>query len=257
MNTCGDQDDPSSSSAPSQGDTLRQLKAIHFKLVTASQRLNEELTRPLAGSARPRTSGGGTSPTQGELIASLAGEFKAVIERLASTPSVRGSAAVQKVLRDFEGALKRAEMMLKEARRRQKQADERADKRDGDWAVEREGRTHTSQFQQTVAQPSVVDREVEANEAVIRERDTAMAHISAQIGDVHQIFVDLAVLVSDQGGQVDDIESNIERAKQRTEDGIAQIRRAERKAKRGRCNVFFLTGLAGMAVLVLLVVVMA
>jgi len=241
-----------------EGGALRRLKAIHFKLVTASQRLREELNR----------SPGGLDASQGDVVAALAGEFKAVLEEGSS--SVRESVAVQKVLRDFEAALKKAEAMLKETRRRQGQH------AGGVRGVAASPQT-TAQTVQAVPTQAVptqavptqavptqqtqavhpLDHELEANEAVIRDRDAALAQISSQIGDVHQIFVDLAGLVSDQGGQVDDIESNIERAKQRTEDGIGQIRRAERKGKRARCNVFFMTGLAGMAVLVLMIVVLA
>jgi len=219
------------------------LKAIHFKLVTASQRLREELNR----------SPGGLDASQGDVVAALAGEFKAVLEEGSS--SVRESVAVQKVLRDFEAALKKAEAMLKETRRRQGQHAARVRVVAASPQTTAQT-THAVPTQQTQA-VHTLHHELEANEAVIRDRDAALAQISSQIGDVHQIFVDLAGLVSDQGGQVDDIESNIERAKQRTEDGIGQIRRAERKGKRARCNVFFMTGLAGMAVLVLMIVVLA
>lgn len=219
------------------------MKAIHFKLVTASQRLREELNR----------SPGGLDASQGDVVAALAGEFKAVLEEGSS--SVRESVAVQKVLRDFEAALKKAEAMLKETRRRQGQHAARVRVVAASPQTTAQT-THAVPTQQTQA-VHTLHHELEANEAVIRDRDAALAQISSQIGDVHQIFVDLAGLVSDQGGQVDDIESNIERAKQRTEDGIGQIRRAERKGKRARCNVFFMTGLAGMAVLVLMIVVLA
>ena len=230
-----------------EGGALRRLKAIHFKLVTASQRLREELNR----------SPGGLDASQGDVVAALAGEFKAVLEEGSS--SVRESVAVQKVLRDFEAALKKAEAMLKETRRRQGQhaARVRVVAASPQTTAQTTAQTtHAVPTQQTQA-VHTLHHELEANEAVIRDRDAALAQISSQIGDVHQIFVDLAGLVSDQGGQVDDIESNIERAKQRTEDGIGQIRRAERKGKRARCNVFFMTGLAGMAVLVLMIVVLA
>ena len=231
-----------------EGGALRRLKAIHFKLVTASQRLREELNR----------SPGGLDASQGDVVAALAGEFKAVLEEGSS--SVRESVAVQKVLRDFEAALKKAEAMLKETRRRQGQHAARvrvvAASPQTTAQTTHAVPTHAVPTQQTQA-VHTLHHELEANEAVIRDRDAALAQISSQIGDVHQIFVDLAGLVSDQGGQVDDIESNIERAKQRTEDGIGQIRRAERKGKRARCNVFFMTGLAGMAVLVLMIVVLA
>ena len=51
---------------------------------------------------------------------------------------------------------------------------------------------------------------------MIEEREHGIAEIQAQIGEVNEIFQDLAVLVNEQGGMIDDIEANIVRTSART-----------------------------------------
>lgn len=58
----------------------------------------------------------------------------------------------------------------------------------------------------------LVENEVVYNEAVIEERDQGIREIQQQIGEVNEIFKDLAVLVKEQGHMIDDIEANIEKS---------------------------------------------
>lgn len=239
---------------------LHTLKGIHFKLVTTTQRLREGLN-----------ANADAISVLGERVATLGGEFRGAVERAGA--SERESVAVQKILRDFQGVLRKAESLLDEARRRKGsavnsvpgvafQADSGGLEGDGYGTDGQDHRQyqrqeHRQDQRQQEASESISRHAIDANDAIIREREAAVTGVSSQIGEVHQIFVDLAGLVSDQGGQVDDIESNIERAKQRTENAVGQVRRAEKKGKKGSCNVLFVTGLAALAVLVLFVVMMA
>lgn len=45
----------------------------------------------------------------------------------------------------------------------------------------------------------LLDNEIAFNEAVIEEREQGIQEIHNQIGEVNEIFKDLAVLVNDQG----------------------------------------------------------
>lgn len=95
-----------------------------------------------------------------------------------------------------------------------------------------------------------VDNELTFNEAIIEEREQAINEISGQIGEVHQIFQDLAVLVNDQGEQLNDIEANITRcggergsgggcegvAKECSERGAKECSRSQ-KEPAGCCGV--------------------
>ncbi|KAL0304860.1 UNVERIFIED_CONTAM: syntaxin, partial [Sesamum calycinum] len=56
----------------------------------------------------------------------------------------------------------------------------------------------------------LLDNEIAFNEAIIEEREQGIKEIQQQIGEVNEIFKDLAVLVHEQGTMIDDIGSNIE-----------------------------------------------
>ncbi|XVF30496.1 hypothetical protein REPUB_Repub16aG0063100 [Reevesia pubescens] len=56
----------------------------------------------------------------------------------------------------------------------------------------------------------LLDNEITFNEAIIEEREQGIKEIQQQIGQVNEIFKDLAVLVREQGDMIDDNGSNIE-----------------------------------------------
>ena len=74
---------------------------------------------------------------------------------------------------------------------------------------------------------------------------------------VHQIFQDLAVLVVDQGAQLDDIEANLTRAAERAGDAGVQIARAERSQRAARSKWCFLLAITAAVVLLLLLIILA
>ncbi|KAK4389940.1 syntaxin [Sesamum angolense] len=79
----------------------------------------------------------------------------------------------------------------------------------------------------------LLDNEIAFNEAIIDERDQGIQEIQQQIGEVNEIFKDLAVLVHEQGTMIDDIGSNIEGAHAATAQGKSQLVKA---AKTQRSN---------------------
>jgi syntaxin 7 len=221
--------------------------------------MKEELAKP-----------GVTVSTQAETVTSLGNEFRALFD--STTPEERDSVATQKVLRDFQSVLQKAEALLNE--RRLSGAVGR-EGRGGSWQVgeastadgETGDRRHGDEMQlqqfdrkhplnEEMAKV-VAEDAIKTNEVIIRDREVAMTGISEQIGDVHQIFQDLAVMVNDQGTQIDDIESNVARASQKTLEGAVQVRRAEqRQAARDR-NWCFMTILCSAAIGVLVLVLIA
>lgn len=48
----------------------------------------------------------------------------------------------------------------------------------------------------------LLDNEISFNEAVIEEREQGIQEVQQQIGEVNEIFKDLAVLVNDQGAMI-------------------------------------------------------
>merc|ERR1719319_1363132 len=70
--------------------------------------------------------------------------------------------------------------------------------------------------------------EEEQNLEYLHERERSIAQLEADIGDVNQIFKDLAAMVHDQGEIVDSIEANVESASIRVNEGSEELRMAER-----------------------------
>ncbi|KAL7610842.1 hypothetical protein Lser_V15G10548 [Lactuca serriola] len=64
----------------------------------------------------------------------------------------------------------------------------------------------------------LLDNEIAFNEAIIEERE-----IHNQIGEVNEIFKDLAILVHEQGAMIDDIRSNIENSHAATAQARIQL----------------------------------
>ena len=64
----------------------------------------------------------------------------------------------------------------------------------------------------------MIDNELEYRQAIIEERDEGIEAIQHSIGEVNEIFQDLAVLIDQQGGQI----------------GASNARRRGRPAERAR-----------------------
>ncbi|KAG1355451.1 putative Syntaxin-22 [Cocos nucifera] len=74
----------------------------------------------------------------------------------------------------------------------------------------------------------LLDNEIVFNEAIIDEREQGIQEIQQQIGEVNEIFKDLAVLVHDQGAMIDDIDSNIENSLAATAQAKTQLAKASK-----------------------------
>jgi len=76
--------------------------------------------------------------------------------------------------------------------------------------------------------------EEEQNLEYLQERERAVTQLEADIGDVNQIFKDLAAMVHDQGEMVESIEANVESSAIRVNEGSEQLRQAERYQTKAR-----------------------
>ena len=230
--------------ATSAQELQRRLKGIHFKAVTAYNRLKEEVQ---SVSTNPKAAG---------TIKDLGQEFRLVLEEC-QEEDVKESLQTQKIVRDFQGVLQRAEAMMKEYQGRSvRQSAFQTHARE---TLSNQLELQDMPRQQLVHEPkdTVAEADLRNNEIIIEERNRAIHEISGQIGEVHQIFQDLAVLVHDQGEAVDDIESNMVRAAQKTQDAHVQVRRAERTQRTAARNRCFLMMLGAGAVAVLIIVLLA
>ncbi|KAA3463240.1 syntaxin-22-like [Gossypium australe] len=79
----------------------------------------------------------------------------------------------------------------------------------------------------------LLDNEIAFNEAIIEEREQGIQEIQQQIGEVNEIFKDLAVLVHEQGNMIDDIGTHIENSRAATVQAKSHLVKA---AKTQRSN---------------------
>ncbi|KAD6453399.1 hypothetical protein E3N88_08104 [Mikania micrantha] len=84
---------------------------------------------------------------------------------------------------------------------------------------------------QVLQEVLLLDNEIAFNEAIIEERDQGIQEIQNQIGEVNEIFKDLAVLVHEQGTMIDDIGSNIENSHAATAQGKSHLLKASKTQK--------------------------
>jgi len=238
----------------------QDLRAIQFRAVTAFNRLRDDVARLGTSVDTPdlRRRIAGSTHRFGE----LAQQFR---DAVAQHPN-KNATSTQKIMRDFQGLLKNSERLLSTAREKESASLPRSSDGADSAAALQEQESSQNQAdierqvlleQQQKQQLLQTEGELRFNEALIDERDQAITEITGQIGEVHQIFQDLAVVVNDQGEMVDDIESNIIRAGTQTQDAHVQITRAERSQRKARNTWCFLMMLTAGVVAVLLLIILA
>jgi len=88
-----------------------------------------------------------------------------------------------------------------------------------------------SSLLQSVQIEEANESEVLFNASVIEEREQGIQEIQQQIGEVSEIFKDLAQIVSNQGYMIDDIEANIESSHSATVQANIHLTRAAKSSK--------------------------
>ncbi|KAI5078757.1 hypothetical protein GOP47_0006428 [Adiantum capillus-veneris] len=99
-----------------------------------------------------------------------------------------------------------------------------------------------------------LENEIVFNEALIEERDQGIREIQQQIGEVNEIFKDLAVLVHEQGVMIDDIDSNIETSHAATAQANRQLTKAAKSQKSNSSLACLLLVIFGIVLLIVIIV---
>nr|GMD94349.1 syntaxin-22-like [Ipomoea batatas] len=102
----------------------------------------------------------------------------------------------------------------------------------------------------------LLDNEIAFNEAIIEERDQGIQEIQEQIGEVSEIFKDLAVLVHDQGAMIVDIDTNIENSHAATAQAKSQLSKAA-KSQRSNSSMMCLLLVIFAVILIIVIIVLA
>ncbi|KAK4364671.1 hypothetical protein RND71_016029 [Anisodus tanguticus] len=103
----------------------------------------------------------------------------------------------------------------------------------------------------------LLDNEIAFNEAIIEEREQGIQEIQQQIGEVNEIFKDLAVLVHEQGTIIDDIGSNVENAHAATAQGRSQLAKAAKTQRSNSSLTCLLLVIFGIVLLIVIIVLAA
>ncbi len=184
---------------------------------------------------------------QRESIGGMAKEASLAVKRLASGGRSDDQKA-QKLVRDFHGVLKEFQKAQRLCAEREATFAPRTPSGSRgtygayDEEMNREAVGHSDSEQQSLLQSTRGRRqelvrdegEMEFNNALIEEREQGILEIQQQIGEVNEIFQDLAVLVNEQGQMIDDIEANIVSTAVRTKDAQRELTKADKSQKAAR-----------------------
>lgn len=114
----------------------------------------------------------------------------------------------------------------------------------------------TQQQQQLLEeQPRLANQaEVDFQEALIIEREAEIRNIEQSVGELNELFRDVAHIVHEQGGQLDIISENVERVTTDTRGANVELRSASRYQKNARNKACCLLILAVILVIIVLAV---
>lgn len=100
----------------------------------------------------------------------------------------------------------------------------------------------------------LLDNEIAFNEAIIEERDQGIQEIQQQIGEVNEIFKDLAVLVHEQGAVIVEIDSNIENSQAATAEGRSELAKAAKSQRSNSSLMCLLLVIFGVILVIVIIV---
>ncbi|KAK6787842.1 hypothetical protein RDI58_016367 [Solanum bulbocastanum] len=177
----------------------------------------------------------------GELIKETSAKLKKAIEsNRHSQSSVTKKIADAKLAKDFQSVLKKFQKAQQLAAQREAAytpfiSHEIISSRSTEIQISssispKGGSTLLESKRQDVVQ---LEHEIVFNKAIIEEREQGMIEIQQHIGELNEMFKDLALLVHEQGTMLDDISSNIESSHDATAQAAKQLTKA---SKIQQCN---------------------
>ncbi|KAL1849054.1 SNAP receptor [Paecilomyces lecythidis] len=97
------------------------------------------------------------------------------------------------------------------------------------------GDAHQQQQQQQLEEPRLANQdEVDFQDALIIEREAEIRNIEQSVGELNELFRDVAHIVREQGGQLDIISENVENVTTDTRGANVELRSASRYQKNAR-----------------------
>ena len=261
------------SGAPGMNELARESKKVAgliFQMTTnvsSFKRLVDTL-----GTSKDTRELRGKLNKQRENIGAMAKDASLAVKRLAQTVTRGGDgdddaraqhvAQHQKLVKDFHAVLKEFQRAQRTCAERESTFLPQASPRTASYGAnessdEREG-AHGASEQQALLMDSRRQElmhnegEMEFNNALIEEREQGILEIQQQIGEVNEIFQDLAVLVNEQGQMIDDIEANIVSTAVRTKDAQRELTKADKSQKAARNKMICLAVVIAVVLIILI-----
>jgi len=177
------------------------------------------------------------------------------------TGNGRHKLEARKLSDDFQRSLQRYQEVVRTTLQKERESVAKAKRETGDLddeGGERSGLLEREREREKREELIQVDQELHFTEALIHEREQGIKDIERSVHDVNEIFRDLAVLISDQGNALDDIESGIVNTQQQSETAASELKKAAANQKRARRTMFCLvTVLLLVGILVVLIITKA
>ncbi|XP_059300134.1 syntaxin-22-like isoform X2 [Lycium ferocissimum] len=252
---------------PSASDNRQSIVIGVFKINTALtnfQRLVSILGTP-KDTLQLRHKLHSTRQQIGELIKETSAKLKQAIESdKHSQSSATKKIADAKLARDFQSVLKKFQKAQQLAAQREAAHTpfiSQANNLSGSPEIQISSSTspESSSILLESKRQGVVqlDHEIVLNEAIIEEREQGIIEIQHHIGELNEMFKDLALLVNEQGIMLDDISSNVESSHDATAQAAQQLTKASKIHRSTSSMSCLLLVIFGVILLIIIVLVLA
>jgi len=145
--------------------------------------------------------------------------------------------ALVKLERDFERVQGLAQSAKAKVTRQQKQLQQRGGTSGSASAVALEQNTAANTLQMEQERFQIQLQQDKLQEEIMREREEEIRNINKGMHTVNEIYKDLAHIVGSQQEQVDQIENQMEDARNNAESGLEQVQKANDKYNNSNCTI--------------------
>jgi len=111
--------------------------------------------------------------------------------------------------------------------------------------------------EEEAARKSAEERAMESNEQFVSQRQEEMSRVHQQLHDVNTIFKDLAVVIADQGEQIENIENATAEAKDNVMKGKREIRKRDARIHSRRKFFYMAVLIMAFAIALFLLVMLS
>ncbi|KAJ4501957.1 SNAP receptor [Exophiala dermatitidis] len=234
------QDDPHYRDDPEFQDFTESLSTKLFELTSNISRLSNQLAKRDTERVRERVH---------DLLEETREGFKEVgegVKRVQAWPDLN------KLSREFASALSEFQVVQRRAIEK-----ERASKAALEEATSAQSPSAEGQQQlQTLEEPRLAQQdEVDYQENLIIEREGEIRQIEQSVGELNELFRDVATLVRDQGDLIDAIDVNVENTLTDTRGADVELRSASRYQKAARNKACCLLLILAIVLLIIILAV--